>query len=413
MRYSKYILIFCLAALAVLTEAIAADRCGEVMILDGSEIVLKYGMDTTQHWWAITQPFTGMARITIDGEASEAFNEVTEPVFSPDGNRWACFVRDNHSWYVMTEDSVIFLDCNLPGELVYSGNSQVLAYSCFTGTVENITLGETHFAVSNRTGNLFVNWDGTGYAIVGSRGDKKVININGRESTIHDDIIPLGFWHTGEMVYIAADGNLSEIMKNEKAFSEKYPAITEAAINLFGTCLGAAVRVSSDKMSSLLISDDYTEPLIGAQYDAVSAIRLHPSLPLIAYNAVQNLQNLVVLNTSEYFGGKNGSSARFSYDGSEMYFIGCDIDCFISINGKKYSVMSGLNLGANYAYCPQKKAIAYATSSSLMVRDIERNELFSGMMVDEVIQPRYNRRTGRFETIGRISDRLYFMVCEF
>jgi len=49
----------------------------------------------------------------------------------------------------------------------------------------------------------------------------------------------------------------------------------------------------------------------------------------------------------------------------------------------------------------------------MAVREIEFNRLYAGMMVDELIPPRYNWRKQRYESLGKINQKLYLLTCNF
>ena len=93
----------------------------------------------------------------------------------------------------------------------------------------------------------------------------------------------------------------------------------------------------------------------------------------------------------------------------ELYFVGCDIDCFVNINGRKYEVQYELNPYGKYAMKPGSKTIAQTTSTSMIIRYLEYKNFILSKMTDEIIPPRYNWRTDSYETLGRISQRLYLL----
>ncbi|MDQ1266492.1 MAG: hypothetical protein QG635_1644, partial [Bacteroidota bacterium] len=243
------------------------------------------------------------------------------------------------------------------------------------------------------------------------RGDNLVININGSESTLFDEIKPMGFWWDGKFVFAARSGDRWRIYKGDEEISDIYRSISEVAINLYGTAAGASAALSSGKMVAILFSDEYREPLISKQYNSVSNIALHPEVPLLSFGADWEGTNYVVLSSTEYFAGPEYSKPAFSYDGSELYFIGCDIDCFVSINGRRCPTKTMLEINYKYAYKPGSRTMAYSTSSTMIVRYLDTQELYAGMMVDRIIPPRYNWRMRRYETLGNVSGKLYLLTC--
>lgn len=179
--------------LLIITNIALADKCSDILLLDGSEKLAAFGLDTTHHWWAVTEPFTNKYRLYVDGVHSAVYNSLNNLVFSPDGNRWACFVQDNLHWYLITNDTIIALPGTDIGEIHFSSNSEVLAYSYFEGDLETIIYGYKQIQVYQRFSNFYVNHNGTNVAFTGYRSNAMVVNIGGVESTTYDTIIPIGF----------------------------------------------------------------------------------------------------------------------------------------------------------------------------------------------------------------------------
>lgn len=389
-----------------------SDLCEDFLLWDGSEPIKAYGMDSTFNWWAITEPFNDRYRLVVNGIESETYLDLTTPVFSPGGNRWATFVNYNGLWDLMTEDTIYRLNASKPGEVTFSTLNEKIAYSYFEGDLEQVVIGENKYDVFNRTGRLIISPWGNSIAFAAERGSYKVVNINGRESDQYDDIIPAGFWHDGKFVYAVQNGFNWEIMKGEEPMSDDYKSVNELIINYNGTVMGASIVGFDERARAILFSDEYYEPLIGRSYDAVSDVALHPHLPLIAYNAEEAGNFYVVFSNTEYFASRfTRGIPMFTHDGSEMYFFGCNIDCFININGKRYDIPTVIDVQSTYVVEPGTKTVAFTTTSSLVVRFLETNMLHSGMMVDACGPPRYNWRDDRYEAIGRISERLYLLTC--
>jgi hypothetical protein len=405
-------LYFYIYLLILFTNIALADKCSDVMLLDGSEKLLAYGMDTTHHWWAVSEPFTGKNRLYVDGFQSQVYNSLNNLVFSPDGSRWACFAQDNLHWNLITNDTIIELPGTDVGEIHFSSNSEVLAYSYFEGDLETIIYGYKKLQLYQRFSNFFVNHNGTNVAFTGYRSNVMVVSIGGVESTTFDTIIPIGFWEDEHFVYAGRNGANWQIYKGKKPITEVLSSIMETAINLDGTVLAALVRRGGSYAFGMLISDEYREPLISKPYEQVQNLVLHPYLPMLAYNAQIDLNNLVVFNTVEYAGGDYMGRPFFTYDGSELYFAGCRFDCFININGRQYRVQSDISSIDQFAVKPDSKTIAYCTSSSMIVRYLETEDLYAGKMLDTTQPPRYNWRKDRYEALGTISNRLYLLKCD-
>ncbi len=390
-------------------------HCQDYMLFEGSENLVSFGMDTTRHWWALTSPFDGQYRLIVDNVETDVFTDINALTFSPDGNRWACFCESNNTqWYLLGIDTTILIKGNDVGEIQYSPNSKHIVYSYKESGEEYIVFKGDKIRTYNKTSKIYLSYNGARYAYVASRGDGYVIIVNGRESETFDEIKPFGFWMNGKILYAAKSGDLWSIYKGNQSLGGQYSKVTETAINLRGDAAAFLARLPSGFSVGTVISDEYYEPLEGEYYDQTSNLILHPTIPMIAYNAVYQGRDIVVFSGSEYEGGNDATSApRYTFDGEELYFMGCDIDCFLSVNGREYSLNVSLPVDKKYAKKPGGRTIAYTTNTSLVIKDVEMDKLYAGMMVDRLSSPRYNWREGRYEALGAIRNRLYLMTCEF
>jgi hypothetical protein len=382
--------------------------------MDGSEPLVSFGMDSTNHWWALTSPFSESYRLTVDGITTDVYKDIKELKFSPDGNRWACFVQDNVDWHLLTNDTIITIRGNQVGEIQFSPNSNHLIYSYFESEAEYLVYKDKKIRVFNRTGNYILSNNAEKIAWKSNRGNGFTMTVNGIDGEVFDDVLPFGFWYNAQLLYAIKNGDLWEVYKGEEVISESYSNIFDIKINILGNVAAFLATEQSSKRIAVLISDEYYEPLISNKFDQTYNLKLHPYLPMMAYNAKYHGQDLVLLNTAEYYGGSESTDQPyFTHDGEDLFFLGCDLHCFINVNGRKYPMNSELDINRKFAKKPSSNTLAYSTGTSMIVRNIENNELFAGMMVDEIIPPRYNWRTDRYETLGSINNRLYLMTCIF
>lgn len=396
-----------------ISEQSKAEKCYDFQLLNGIDELVDFGLDSTGHWWAVTAPFEGQYNMIIDGGESNDYIDLNQLKFSPDGNSWAYFGETQVGWELVSNDTIIELNATKIGEIVFSPNSEVMAYTYFEGDDEVINIGGKIIRVLNRTGRLYLSWGAEKYAFVGMRNDMYVLNINGSESYMYDEITPVGFWNDGTFLYAARSGNQWEIYYQDEAISEMFESINEVKINLFGTVAVFLARDLVGNAVSVLISDDYYDPQIGASYDWAGGLALHPDTELFAYKAMLNNIYYVVFNNTEYSGGEITGEPMFTHDGSEMYFIGCNVDCFVKVNGTRHPILVEVDAGYPYAKKPGSQTLAYASSSAMVILDLMSRELYSGMMVDATIPPIYNWRNSRYETLGSINNRLYLLTCEF
>lgn len=390
-----------------------ADYSKDYLLWDGTEPLYSIGLDTTHHWWAKTQPFKERYRLIVDGHETDVYNNITDPVFSPDGNRWACFAYDNVQWYIITNDTVFSLPGRQTGEIKFSGNSQHLVYSYKNYDEEVIAAGDREIKTFRKSGTIFVNNNAARIAFMGKRGSGYVLNINGNETNVYEEIKPIGFWRDGKMLYAARNGYQWQIYKNEEEITDYYDNISEVKINLKGTA--AAFLGSRENVGTVgvLISDEYYEPYVTRYYDKAKGLALHPHAPLMAFTAYKQGMYITVYNGTEYQGGETVGTPKFTHDGKQLYFIGCYLDCYAIIDGKKYPNITGVTPNQTIAMKPNSATIAYTTTSSLVMRFLNRDELVAGMMVDYTIAPRYNWRDKRYETLGVINNRLYLMTINY
>lgn len=404
--------LICIFVLCISYVTLNADNYREKMLLDGSEKLVNYGIDTTGHWWALTEPFAGNYRLYVDGKAGDEYKEIKNLTFSPDGTKWAYFARDNVQWFIVENNEKRVLPGNLAGEMLYSNNSQQLIFSYFNGEEETVSYGGGKtMRLYQRAGNIYTDYSGYRIAFSGNRGNKKVMNINGWETPQYDKIIPIGFWYDGKFLYAASNGGLWEVYKNDESLTEMFTDISEVAINRFNDVAAIVGRRSSGKSVALLFSDKYYEPLIGKPYDQVYNLILHPEAPLIAYNATLFGQNMVIYSSTEFYSGQETSKPYFTPSGGDLYFMGCNIDCFVNVNGREYDIGTTLPTGLPLAKKTNSNTVAYSTSTTIVVRYIDREKLITGRIIDGIINPIYNWRTDSYETLGNIKDRLYLMTC--
>lgn len=389
-----------------------ADKCYQVRLLDGSEKLVDYGFDTTYNWWATTQSFSNRKKMYINEYTSENYLELTKPQFSPDGEKWAFFAKDMGGWILITNESQIQILADSPGSILFGSDSQKMIYSFFRASNEFIISETDTVQIRFRSGEVFINNTGDKFAFVESRGGIKTIYNDGKISASFQDIIPIGYWHDDRFAFAAFDGSTWSVFIDDKRVSNIYQDISEVRINLTGDYLAFIARLSLGRFEAVLISDKMSEPVTGKSYNLITGLAIHPHEPMLAYRALDQRNNqIVVFNSVEYSGGRENSVPSFSYDGSEMYYIACTIDCNLVVNGKKIRAPNGIFVDGVYARKPKSNSLAYATSTSLVVRDLETQVLYAGAMMDYTGAVRFNWRMNEYESLGVINNRLYLQAC--
>lgn len=387
------------------------DKCRDFLISDGSEQLVDLGIDTTGNWWVVTAPFSYKYRMTISGVEYDVLDSLTLPIFSHDGRNWAFFGYDVGTWKLFTRYEIIEFGSVHPGNIIFSTLSNSLIYSVFRGNVEYININGREIQVMHRTGKLFISPWGDKFAFTAQRGVSQVVNINGRDSDFFDDIMIAGFKENGEFAYAGRRGNGWRVYYDEKEVSTEFKDVLEMSINPIGSTVGAIVLGFSSKFQGVMFSDEYREPLYGMMYDKAWGLAIHPNLSLIAYSASYNISNFVVFSTTEYNGGLTPGTPKFTHDGDVLYFIGCDMDCFVNVNGRKHIIYGGLDPSSPIAINPEGTAIAYGTFAHLTMSYLESGRTHAGIMVDYSTRAIFNRFTNKFESLGVINNRVYLLTC--
>ncbi len=406
----KYLIIFAsmYIALNLNINAVAKEK-SERMLLDGTENLLQFGIDSTGNWWAVTEPFSGQYRVHINGKESTTFSELKGLKFAASGNRWAFFGRNHSGWNIIANDTIISFNASLVDEIQFSNTNDAISYSYIDAGQEKIVLDDRIIPTYSRHGKYFVSQKGKRYAYVSKRGNSYIMNINGKESQIFDEILPIGFKYNDEFLFAARNGNLWEIFQNETPITETYKNVSEAVINADGTSVGVIVKLYSDYYQTILFNDEYIEPLFSNQYDIIQDLVLHPYEPMLACRAMLNNSYFVLLNSTEYNADEGCSKPQFTYDGSELFYIFCRISCSIGINGKKYKLPMQLDPNYTFAKKPKAMNICFPTNTSMCVQEIETNDLYASLLIDRICNPIYNRHTGFYESLASINNRLYYM----
>jgi len=406
--------IFFLIFFSIAISLNAQNHCKDFLILEGNEPIITFGFDTTKNYYIITQPFTNRKRIYVNKDTSNTFFDISTPVFSPDGNKWACFVYDNINWHLLYNNQLIKLPAINPGEIVFSGNSEQIIYSYFIDNFEYIIHNEKTYKIQYKSSKLFSNFWGNVISFVIQRGNTQVVVINGKESTQYDNVNPIGFWHDNEFIYAGYNGNNVQLIKNFSTFSnESFTSIDDSKINLQGTALSIICKNNSNQIYNYFYSDEFYEPLVSKPYDSAWDLKLYPFDNLFTYKAIYNSKEIVLINSTEYWAGETSGDLNFTYDGSESFYISCVTNCSIIVNGRQYRLNQDIPIDMKICKKPNSDTFAYTTPNTLVIRELNTKMLYSGMMVDYTSTPRYNRFEDRYEAFGVINNRLYLLTCKF
>ncbi len=382
------------------------------MIFDGSEKLLLYSIDTTGNWWILTQPYTNEYRYIVDGKPSNTFKSITQIVFSPNGTKWMFFGRDNTNWNLLTLDTAIICLAEEIADYGFSPNSQNYYYAIRNGNQTTVYYNRKAESITNFSGKIYSNWTGEKIAFVIKRNNAKHLVIDGIETNAFDEIKPLGFWHDDSFIFAGKIGNLWEIYRDTKPITEELSQIIDMKINLAGTVAAFLARNTIGNAYAILYSDEFNEPIYSRPYDAVSSLAIHPIEPLISFSASKNLVNYIIYGSVEYSLGEFSAISKFTHDGSEIYYLYCNIECYLYVDGKRFVLPSYINQENTIARMPQTSTIAYSNFNSMVMLNYNNNAQYSGMMVDNITPPIYNYRYGEYQALGSIGNKLYLLTCK-
>lgn len=184
-----------------------SQRCGEKLLLDGSETYVSSGFDTTNNWYAITSPYTNKLRVNVNNQYfSEVLDNVKPPRFSPDGKKWAYEGTINGVAKLFTNDTTIILGNYIIGSVHFSYSTNELLYSYLNESSYIIAYRENKIVANNRNSNVFLSSNGNQIAFTVKMGSNDLLFVNGKEIANDNKITPIGFWENGDFVYTLFDG---------------------------------------------------------------------------------------------------------------------------------------------------------------------------------------------------------------
>ncbi|MCX8050487.1 MAG: hypothetical protein N3B17_01140 [Chlorobi bacterium] len=400
-----------LAILAMAIGVLARGQCTDELLLDGSEPLVRSELDSTGLWWAIVQPFAGQQRLVVGGYRAPVADRITPPAISADGMHWAAWLQRAGTWFLLVDTVVTSVQCASPGIVQFAPNAPVLVVSCMEGATEFLAHRGSQYTIVRRVGDVVLSPDGTTCAWVERVERQQRLMLDGREIAAGDEFRIGGFWHDGRLLYAQRAGGQWRIVRGSEELAGPFNDVPAVLVNRFGT---AAVvhAVLNDWHSTLLISDDYARPLPSQQYERLWSVVLHPWLP--QYGAVGVRQNTyyVIHTGTEYGVGRYPlEQVTFTPDGSELYGIGCDVDCFIVLDGQRIQLGQDLSTKLRIARRPKSHTFAYSTPTNMFVRRLDKNSFTYSRMCDDVQPPIFNRRRNRYEALGTVQGRLYLLIC--
>lgn len=390
-----------------------SQRCSEKLLLDGSEPFVTCGFDSTNNWFAITAPYTSKVKIHINDEyISEALDNLNVPTFSADGSKWAFEGIQNGVCRLYTNDTTINLGNYNLGSVFFTYQSNELVY-CYSNDASDIIIYRgKKIVANNRNSNVYLSANGNQISFVVKMGANEVLFVNGKEIASDKDIIPIGFWETGEFVYVQFDGVQYALYIGTRRLESNKRDISNVKINPGCNFLIYSYITLSGQAYVSSYSDKYYEPTIGRAYDYVTNLAIHPFEEMFSYCAGEQNKTNVVFNNTSYPAGNSVAIPKFTNDGKELYFVGCeDNNCFININGMQTKLKGSFTSEANFFMRSESRTLSYLTSTNLVLMNLNEKMMHAGKMMDKLLDIRLNPRNGNYEALGLINNSLWLLYC--
>lgn len=293
----------------------------------------------------------------------------------------------------------------------FAPNAAVVAIGCMEGSAEIIAHRDKQYTAVRRVSGLLLSPDGAHIAWTEKLQQQQRLVVDGREVATADEFLLAGFWSNQRPLYAQRAGGQWRIMRDTELVAGPFERVRALNVNRTGTAAVAHVQ-NLGWHSVLLLSEDYERPLPSQQYDSVWSVVLHPYLP--QYGALASRQgNFFLLHSGTEYGIGRFPLERVSFtpDGSELYGLGCDVDCFLVLDGQRLPLGQDLSPAQVIARRPGSKTFSYSTPTNLFVRRTDKATFTYSRMCDHVLPPIYNRRRGRYEALGIVQGRLYLLSC--
>ena len=406
---------YCIALLFIASGILhAQNKCSSEQLLDGAEPLIAMGQDTTGHWWAVTSPFSKRYSMIIDGKKGIDGDSLSQPIFSPMGDRHAYPLLRNGVWYIYTNDTMIPLGAGKPGTMTFSRYG-TFAYTVIEGQSEKLHIirdkEESTHQLFNRSGAIHLSFDGSNWAYASKNASGIVVMLNEEEIGRYEECSIPGFMFDNALIHAGKQGDIWRLFKNnEQLLSAQF--LQHLQVNQSGNAMVCSYGMGT-RMMGFLYSSDFIQPLETSGYDRIDNIALHPFEPLMGLISMRAGMNFIVMNTAEYDAGINIGQLRFTHDGKELYALGdSQQDPFMIVNGQKIVQKNALDIQRSYAKAPETGTFAYATSSALMMQRLSDSFTFAGMMADYVSTPIFNHRLNTYQSLGIVNNRLFMMSCK-
>ncbi len=385
--------------------------CTDSLVLDNVASLVAFDVDTTGHWWSITQPYAGFQQLVIDGKDFGTWDTVHPPVFAFDGSTWAARAVRSGESAIITPDGTRRSPVTIEG-IAFPPQHSVLWWVEFDGVNRKVTNGERSYVTGYPANHLRFDPQGLAVSWIEFRPGQHILMQNGREVARGDNLALAGVWADGRCLYIRTLGLTSNVLLGEEELTGAVRSVTALRINPLGSVATWQATDGSGQVRTYIYTDEYNAPWEGpvvAQADP--HLTLSPFDPLVAYRTVFQGGRVVAFNAAMYPHGSVAGRPTFSHDGAIMAYTSKDNGDFVVLNGKRFLVNAGVPIEDDIAVSPTGRSVAWRSGTTLVVVNVDPNTLQMGRMCDAVGRVIYDRRTKSYVALGVVTGRLFMLRC--
>ena len=400
-----------LVVVIIVARASSIGQCTDELILDNTAELVRFGIDSTDHWWAITRPFADRYEVVIDGEVVGSYEQVQQPIFSFDGTTWAFRAATAQRSFIATNGGVRQF-ATIIDTIVLPSQSTDLWYVERNGTDWLLTNGSSQYRSIYSIKNVCLHPHGLIAAWIEKLPEGVLLMRNGTEIARGEDLILGGVMMSGECLYAVRSGGRWDIKVGETTIAEGLSKVAALQTNPLGDVAAWIAYSFSAPPRVQMYSPEFIEPWSSLPLDSVSeTLVLSPFSALVAYHAIINRSRSVGFNGAAYPRGTQAGRPIFSHDGQTMAYASYQDENYVVVNGKRHRIDARVPLNSPLTINSMGTKAAWTSTTTLVSVDLEFETLTMGKMCDAVSDPIYDRERRTFRAIGVITGRLYLLEC--
>ena len=382
------------------------------MLLAAHERITTAGLDSTGHWYAVTQPYEQMVGLIIDGKPWGPYESVLPPRFAHDGSTFVAGVKTLGQWSILTSTDTI----TLAGDVLYDVRFPALAtvpwWHHANGQDHRVSTRGRSFQCTRTPQMLSIDPSGVVATWVESMGTVEILMKNGVEIARGEQILLAGVWYEGSPVYAQRIGQRWSVFIGEEEIAQSLMNVGDLQINVAGIACGFHATDATGMTKMYLYTSDMREPWMSQPYENLTGLALAPWEPLIAAIGTRNGNRSVTFNGTDYPAGQRTGPLRFTPDGAFLTYAGFDGEYFITLNGKQQRIKGAINLSVPLNLDQSGASAAWASSTTLAKANLDLNIMRLGKMCDSMLGVVYNRKKNVFQGLGYMGRHLYLLECK-